>query len=74
MRKYKVILMALINNEVRVFRYHNQPLSEVMRFLQMKEFEGYEIVSLSIQYMKEVLEKELTEDEKTQYALNLQNL
>lgn len=73
MRKYKVIIQVLMNGELKVFKYFNQPLSEVMRFLQMKEFEGFQIVSMSYQYIKDSTE-ELSDDEKTQYALNLQKI
>lgn len=73
MRKYKVIIQVLINNEIKQFRYFDQPLSEVMRFLQMKEFEGFEIVSMTFQYIRTEKELEISEEEKSQYALNFQN-
>lgn len=74
MFKYKVIIQALVGNEIKVFKYYDQPLSEVMRFLQLKSFEGFEIVSMTISFIKPESEAELTEEEKKQYALNLQNM
>lgn len=73
MRKYKVIIQVIMNNEIKQFKYFDQPLSEVMRFLQMKEFEGFEIVSMTFQYIRTEKDLELSEVEKKQYALNLQN-